>query len=63
MRRRTLSEARAQLTTFKLLRIPNNLFRLFHYLKAYWECVSGSDVADPDPVTAVLIPKAGVASA
>lgn len=58
VRKHTLSEARSQLTTFKLLRIPNNLFRLYHYLQAYRECVSGYDVTDPDPVTALLIPKA-----
>jgi glycosyltransferase involved in cell wall biosynthesis len=51
-------EAKSQLTTISPMRLPQNVFRLFHYLKSYRECLVGyelSSAAYLDPPTAVLI--------
>jgi len=64
VRRCVLEEARQQLQTIKPWRLPNNFFRLFHYLTSYRECLIGYEVPDSaraDPATAVLrpLPRAG----
>jgi glycosyltransferase involved in cell wall biosynthesis len=61
VRRSVLNEAARQLSTIKLTRLPNNSFRLFHYLTSYRECLLGYDLRDPgrqDQATAVLTPLA-----
>lgn len=50
------TEIRSQLTTLKLTRLPNNAFRLVHYIRAYRDCLRDYELTDGnrDPVTAVL---------
>jgi GT2 family glycosyltransferase len=48
--------ALAQLRTVSVLRLPNALLRLSHYLKSYAECLDHYRVADADdPARAVLV--------
>jgi glycosyltransferase involved in cell wall biosynthesis len=49
----------SQLRTITLRRLPNAVFRLFHYLKSYSECVRGCVLREADnPIRAVLEPRA-----
>ena len=50
---------REQLRSVGLVRLPYNIFRLWHYLKSYRECLIGYELCDSaytDPATAVLKP-------
>lgn len=52
-------EAREQLRSVGLVRLPYNIFRLLHFLKSYRECLMGYELCDSaytDPATAVLRP-------
>jgi glycosyltransferase involved in cell wall biosynthesis len=60
VRDNVLREARAQLGTIRLRRLPNNVFRLFYYLTSYRECLVGYELSDSalaDPATAILQPR------
>ncbi len=52
-------EFRAQVETVNVARFPLSMFRLYHYLRCYWECLDGYELskqAGADPATAVLRP-------
>jgi glycosyltransferase involved in cell wall biosynthesis len=44
VRTSVLGELRMQLRTIKPLRLPNNVFRLYHYMQSYRECISGYEL-------------------
>jgi glycosyltransferase involved in cell wall biosynthesis len=58
--RSVYAEAKGQLSTINAVRLPQNAFRLFHYLTSYKECLTGYELADGahgDPASAVLQPR------
>jgi glycosyltransferase involved in cell wall biosynthesis len=59
VRKSMLDEARRQVATFNVKRLPNNAVRLFYHLRSYRDCLNGYDLSESarkDPVTAVLRP-------
>jgi hypothetical protein len=59
VRESVIAELRSQITTIKPLRLPNNAFRLFHYLRSYRDGLEGYELAGgvSDPVVAAMSPK------
>jgi glycosyltransferase involved in cell wall biosynthesis len=58
LRQSLLEEAKHQLGTISLTRLPNSMFRLFHHLESYRECLLDYRLVDADgidPSTAVLV--------